>query len=141
MDGQSQGAELEAHLVPAAHGGPRDPATLELGRDHPVAHELDRLLLSQRALGYLSAPGLEAILFGPERLTLPLVHRGLEALRAAEREELAVYRTLPARRSPWAPRRVSASAPHSAASASASSTPRPSASPNVSPAANESPHP
>lgn len=90
MDGRPQAGELVLNELATAQGGPRAPATLALGSDHPVALELDRLLLSRRALGYTATPRFEAILFGPERLTLPLVQRGLAAARAAEREEAVV---------------------------------------------------
>lgn len=84
MDGQPQAAHFRMNQAEVGSTwGPRD-AALELGERHPVALEFARVLVSRRPLQYEYCPRLEAILFGPEHLTLPLVQRGLQATAALQ---------------------------------------------------------
>jgi hypothetical protein len=57
---------------------------LELGERHPIARELDRLLVSKRSLQYEYVPQFEGILHGPEHLTLPLLKQLLATIAATE---------------------------------------------------------
>lgn len=89
MDGQPQTAQFKIHHSRAGASWRRDAAVLELGHRHPVALELDRLLAFRKPLQYEYSPRLEAILFGPEHLTLPLVRRGLQAVDVLEQHRLS----------------------------------------------------
>jgi hypothetical protein len=79
MDGQPQAARFRKRQLNVAATFRPGAARLDLGADHPIARQLDRLLVSHRSLHYEFCPRFEAILFGPDHLTLPLVERGLEA--------------------------------------------------------------
>jgi hypothetical protein len=83
MDRQPQQAEVKFNQLEAAMSLRPGAATLELSGRHPIALELERLLLSRRSLQYEYLPRLEAILYGPEHLTLPLLTRSLAAVQAA----------------------------------------------------------
>lgn len=52
---------------------------VQLGDEHPIATALDRLLLSRRSIEFVSAPRQEAILFGPDHLTVPLLAQALSS--------------------------------------------------------------
>lgn len=80
MDGQPQLAEFKLNQLEAASSLRPGAARLELSGRHPIALELERLLLSRRSLQYEYVPRLEAILYGPEHLTLPLLTRTLAAV-------------------------------------------------------------
>lgn len=73
MDGQPQVSEMKVHQRELASTLRPGGAAVELGDRHPIALELDRLLVSRRALMYEYAPRIEAILFGPEHLTPALL--------------------------------------------------------------------
>ncbi len=47
---------------------------LEIGRTHPIARELADTLLMKRALMYFSIPSVQIILYGPEKMSLPLIN-------------------------------------------------------------------
>ncbi len=47
---------------------------LELGTSHPIALELSRTLLMRRAIMYFYMPSLQFVLYGPERMSLPLMN-------------------------------------------------------------------
>ena len=47
---------------------------LEIGTSHPIARQLSRTLLMNRALMYFSMPSVQFILYGPENLSLPLIN-------------------------------------------------------------------
>ena len=51
---------------------------LALGSSHPIATELSQLLLSTRALIYMYVPSFQAIVHGPEHISLPLLKFCLE---------------------------------------------------------------
>jgi hypothetical protein len=84
MDGQPQRAEVRMNQL--AYGTSFRPgaAQVSLGDRHPIALELDRLLLSRRSIGFDFVPRQEAVLFGPEHLTVALVRRALGQAAAAE---------------------------------------------------------
>ena len=73
MDGQPQHAEFTINRLQVAMTLRPGAALLELGERHPIARELDRLLVSKRSLQYQYVPQFEGILHGPEHLTLPLL--------------------------------------------------------------------
>jgi hypothetical protein len=89
MDGQPQLAQVGQNQIELGISRRRDAAELELGARHPIALELNRLLVSRKPIQYEYAPRLEAILFGPEHLTLPLIQRGLAAAHAKEHPIIA----------------------------------------------------
>ena len=84
MDRQPQ--ESEFKLNAPASGRSRRPgaARLELGDRHPIALELDRLLVSRRSVHYELMARFEGILYGPEHLTLPLIRRAMGMTEAVE---------------------------------------------------------
>lgn len=84
MDGQPQTGEFAQNQRELGVSRRRHAAELELGDRHPIALELERLLVSRKPLQYEYAPRLEAVLFGPEHFTLPLIQRGLAAAHAVE---------------------------------------------------------
>lgn len=89
MDRQPQRAEFKINQLQVAATIRPGAASLELGRRHPIAQELERLLVSRRPLRYEYVPRLEAILYGPEHLSLPLLQRALAATAAAEQHPTA----------------------------------------------------
>ena len=84
MDRQPQSSEFK--IGAAAMGETFNPgaATLTLGRTHPIARELDTMLLWHRPIYYHHLARFEGILYGPEHLTAPLLHRALAASPAQE---------------------------------------------------------
>ena len=79
MDRQPQSSEFK---IGAAAMGERfwpGAAHLTLGRRHPIARELDAMLLSRRPIYYHYLARFEGILYGPEHLTAPLMQRALAA--------------------------------------------------------------
>lgn len=79
MDGQPQSHEVRIHQHQSALTARREATVLELG-PHPLARELDRLLVSRRALIYAYVPSSEMIVFGAEHLTPKLLKSALEAI-------------------------------------------------------------
>ena len=77
MDGEPKAARFRKHQIELARCARFGAATLELGDQHPIGHDLARMLLSRRSLSYESCPRFEAILFGPSHLTLPAIARTL----------------------------------------------------------------
>lgn len=84
MDGQPQRAEFTINRLQVGMSLRPGAARLDLGERHPIARELERLLVSKRSLRYEYVPRFEGILHGPEHLTLPLL-RQLVATSAGER--------------------------------------------------------
>jgi len=82
VDGQAQGSELLID-APALSLGPGGGARLQLDATsaHPTARRLADALLGRRALAVIDAPSLQAIFFGPERITAPVLER-LEQARS-----------------------------------------------------------
>jgi len=89
MDRQPQQAEFKLNQLALGISLRPGAATLELGSRHPIARELDRLLVSCSSLQYEYTPQLEAILHGPDRVTLRLAQRALRASDDAERRAAA----------------------------------------------------
>jgi Acetoacetate decarboxylase (ADC) len=89
MDRQPQRIEFKVSQLEAGRSFRRGAATLELGARHPMARELDRLLVSRRSLEYEFVPRLEGILYGPDHLTLPLLKRLLGATTVADEQKTA----------------------------------------------------
>jgi hypothetical protein len=85
MDGQPQQAEFAVNRLQLARSLRPGAALLELGERHPIARELDRLLVSRRSLQYEYVPRFEAILHGPEHLTLPLLQKLVTTTGTGER--------------------------------------------------------
>ena len=83
MDAQPQCAEVKMNAIETGICHRPGAARLELGDRHPVALELDRLLVSRNSVHYELTARMEAILFGPDRLTIPLIDRSLHAVEAA----------------------------------------------------------
>ena len=75
MDRQPQTAEAKFNGIELGISLRGDAASLELGDRHPIAAELAGLLVSRRPVEYVYIPRFEAILYGPEHLTLPLINR------------------------------------------------------------------
>lgn len=89
MDGQPQAAQFKVNQLQVGTSRRPDAAVLTLGERHPVALELGRLLAWRKPLQYEHAPRFEAILFGPEHLTLPLVQRALQSVEALEQHKVS----------------------------------------------------
>lgn len=90
MDGQPQRAEFKVNKIEVGRSLRPGAATLELGEQHPIARQLDALLVSRRSLQYENIPRLEAILYGPEHLTMPLLNRLLAATATNEEKQTVV---------------------------------------------------
>ncbi len=86
MDRQPQSSEFQINA--RAMGVSFDPrrASLQLGSRHPIARELDALLISRRPLQYQYIRSFEGILYGPEHLSLPLIERFRRRLAEGEGE-------------------------------------------------------
>lgn len=85
MDGQPQSTEFKIHASEWASSWGSRNVRVELGQNHPVARALRGVLLSTRPLQYLYMPRFEAILYGPERFSLSLLMRALQAIPPEER--------------------------------------------------------
>ncbi len=85
---QGQPTCLEFRLNVLEYGMSVKPtdAELELG-SHPVAEELRRALLSTRPLMYLNATKTQAILFGPEGVSMPVLEQFLKGKLMKEVDE------------------------------------------------------
>jgi hypothetical protein len=79
MDRQPQGSEFKINSVAMKETLSPDAASLTLGMEHPVARELADMLLWHRPVYYHYLARFEGILYGPEHLTAPLLHRALAA--------------------------------------------------------------
>lgn len=88
MDGQPQSTEFKIHAHEWASSWGSRNVRVELGERHPVARGLRGVLLSTRPVGYLYMPRFEAILYGPERFSLPLLMRVLGSLPPEGRARL-----------------------------------------------------
>ncbi len=73
MDRQPQSSEFK--ISANAMGVSINPrsAALELGTRHPIARELDALLVARRPIQYQYLASFEGILYGPEHITLALM--------------------------------------------------------------------
>ena len=75
---QPQSCELKMNAKQYAMVAGRGNAELVLGASHPVAKELGGLLLTTTPLAYMYIPSMEAILYGPEHLSLAAIGMFLE---------------------------------------------------------------
>ena len=89
MDGQPQSSEFKVNAIDLGISLRPDTASLELGDRHPIARELASLLVSRRPIQYAYVPRFEAILYGPEHLTPPLIARFAAMSAAAEQSRSA----------------------------------------------------
>lgn len=72
---QLQGAEFKVNARKCAIVPGMGKSTLELGSSHPVARELNEALLLKQPVLYIYMPDIQCILYGPDRLSLPLLLR------------------------------------------------------------------
>lgn len=79
MDRQPQSSEFKIEAAGMRESLSPRMATLTLGERHPIARELDDMLLGRRPVYYHYLSQFEGILYGPEHLTTPLLFRALEA--------------------------------------------------------------
>jgi len=86
---QLQGAEFKVNAIRYALLPAPGKVRLELGDSHPVAQELRRTLLSTQPLVYIYMPEIQCILYGPDRLSLPLLVRLMRENMGISLEELA----------------------------------------------------
>ena len=84
MDGQPHQAEFALNRLQVGTSLRPGAAVLELGERHPIAAELERLLVAKRSLRYEHVPRLEGILHGPEYLTVPLLRHLVGTAAPAE---------------------------------------------------------
>lgn len=77
MDGQVQGSELliQTSAMAVGPGGASARLKLDPASVHPTARHLDGALLGRRALAVVDIPALQAIFFGPERITAHQLER------------------------------------------------------------------
>lgn len=78
MDRQPQSSEFKANLLEVGESLRPGAATLTLGDRHQIARELAGLLISRRSIQYQLVPRFEAMLYGPEHLSLPQIAIALE---------------------------------------------------------------
>lgn len=83
MDRQPQSAEFKLNVLAGGRTLRPGSARLTLGEHHPIARELATLLLSRHAIYYELLAHFEGILYGPDRLSLPLIARALGMLEPA----------------------------------------------------------
>lgn len=75
MDRQPQSSEFKLNAVELGMSMRPSSASLQLGKEHPIARELASVLVSRRPILYQYMPRFEGILYGPEHLSLPLIGR------------------------------------------------------------------
>lgn len=73
MDGQPQSSEFKLRVLQGGFASRPGLAEISLGDRHPVARELAGLLASRRALHTQYLAQFEGILYGPDRVSLPLL--------------------------------------------------------------------
>lgn len=84
MDRQPQSSEFKVGAAAMRTTFSPGAATLRLGNEHPLARDLDRMLLWRRPIYYHYLARFEGILYGPEHLTAPLMQRALAASAAPD---------------------------------------------------------
>ena len=75
MDRQPQSSEFKLNVLAGGRALRPGSAWIELGASHPIARELDGLVISRRAIYYELLARFEGILYGPDHLSLPLIQR------------------------------------------------------------------
>lgn len=88
MDRQPQSSEFKINAAAMSETFSPGAAALTLGKEHPIARELDRMLLWHRPIYYHHLARFEGILYGPEHLTAPLMQRALAATPAPDLVQL-----------------------------------------------------
>jgi hypothetical protein len=83
MNGQPQRGEVRMNQLQQGMSCRLGVARIELGDAHPIARELSDVLLSRQSIVYNLVPRQEAILYGPDHLTVPLLRRVLAAGHSA----------------------------------------------------------
>lgn len=86
---QLQGAEFKVNARKYSVAPGVGAASLELGDFHPVAQELKKALLTTKPLVYIYIPEMQSILYGPDRLSVPLMVKLLRDNMGLPLEELA----------------------------------------------------
>ena len=84
MDRQPQWTEFRVNAVEFASSWNSRNVKVELG-DHPISRELEDVLISKRSLAYMYMPKMQAILYGPMRMSPHLL---LELLKSVPKEEI-----------------------------------------------------
>ncbi len=84
MNHLPQSSEFELNSPKVGESNRPGTASLKLGDRHPIALELDKLLISKRSLHYQYSVGFEGILHGPDRIHLPLLAKIESARREME---------------------------------------------------------
>jgi hypothetical protein len=84
MDRQPQESEFKLNIVAGGRALRPGAARLELGERHPIARELAGVLVSRRSIYYELMAPFEGILYGPEHLSLPFIHRALALVEPGE---------------------------------------------------------
>lgn len=79
MDRQPQSSEFKIGAAAMRETLSPGAATLTLGAAHPIARELDRMLLWHRPIYYQYLARFDGILYGPEHLSATLIERALES--------------------------------------------------------------
>jgi len=78
QDQQPQSAEFKLNALAFGMAVGPNGCELKLGDNHPVARELDKILLSKTPMIYFHIPQMQGILYGPDRLSLASISRFLE---------------------------------------------------------------
>jgi hypothetical protein len=86
---QPQFAEMKVNARQYGMAMGQGNAELEVGTAHPVARELSSLLISEKPLVYIYVPSMQAILYGPEHISLAQVAFFLEQGFGISFEDLA----------------------------------------------------
>lgn len=84
MDGQPQSSEFKLNILAGGRTLRPGLARLQPGADHPIARELEALLVSREAVYYELMDRFEGILYGPEHLSLQLLRRALAMVATDE---------------------------------------------------------
>ncbi len=84
MDRQPQESEFKLNVLAGGRSLRTGAARLELGKRHPIARELASVLVSRRSIYYELMAPFEGILYGPEHLSLPLIHRAMALVEPGE---------------------------------------------------------
>jgi hypothetical protein len=84
MDRQPQSSEFKLNVLASGVTARPGAARLELGSRHPIARELAGLLGSRSSIYYELMPRFEGILYGPEHLSLSLIHQAMAMTEAGE---------------------------------------------------------
>ena len=87
--GQPQSAEFKLNARGYGMSLGHSKVTCELGDSHPLARELRSLLISMSPIAYVYIPDMQAILYGPDHLSLASVALFMERVLGVSTSELA----------------------------------------------------